>query len=138
MQGQIDELRTYLQAFDFPLLFVGDSAPKIYLAGWLDLSPHRRRMLEDHCVVPIDLARHRNAHVWPEHLRHRYATEWVLHTLERGRPYEVTNWPSPVSDWIDAVPDYLQPVVETKLDQPRDEARRGMTLPESQENPGNA
>ena len=123
MQGQIDELRTYLQAFDFPLLFVGDSAPKIYLAGWLDLSPHRRRMLEDHGVVPIDLARHCNAHVWPEHLRHRYATEWVLHTLERGRPYEVTNWPSPVSDWIDAVPDYLQPVVETKLDQPRDEAR---------------
>ena len=102
---------------------LGDSAPKIYLAGWLDLSPHRRRMLEEHGVVPIDLARHRNAHVWPEHLRHRYATEWVLHTLERGRPYEVTNWPSPVSDWIDAVPDYLQPVVETKLDQPIDEAR---------------
>ena len=37
---------------------LGALAPKIYLAGWLDLSPHRRRMLEGRGVVPIDLARH--------------------------------------------------------------------------------
>ena len=74
---------------------LGASAPKIYLAGWLDLSTHTRRMLENRGVVPIDLAQHLQAHDWPEHLRHRYATEWVLHTLERGRPYDVINWPTP-------------------------------------------
>ena len=56
---------------------MGDSAPKIYLAGWLDLANHRRRMLEDRGVVPIDLARHPNANRWPEHLLHRYATDWI-------------------------------------------------------------
>ena len=34
-------------------------------------------------------------HEWPEHLRHYYAFEWVLHTLERGRPYDLAYWPSP-------------------------------------------
>ena len=73
---------------------MGKSAPKIYLAGWLELSHHQRRVLEDRGVVPIDLARHPNASKWPEHLRHRYATDWVLYTLECGRPYDITKWPS--------------------------------------------
>ena len=103
---------------------LGASAPKIYLAGWLDLSPHRRRMLEDRGVVPIDLAHHPEAHAWPEHLRHRYATEWVLHTLERGRPYDVTNWPAPGTEWNSTIPDYLQPVVEVISGQPRAESDR--------------
>ena len=103
---------------------LGASAPKIYLAGWLDLSPHRRRMLEDRGVVPIDLAHHPEAHTWPEHLRHRYATEWVLHTLERGRPYDVTDWPSPRTEWNSTVPDYLQPVVEVTSGQPQREPTR--------------
>ena len=64
---------------------LGASA-EIYLAGYLDLSPHRRRMLEDRNVVPIDLAGHPKAKQWPEHLRHNYATEWILYTLEYGRP----------------------------------------------------
>ena len=63
---------------------LGDAAPKIYLAGCLNLSPHRRRMLEDRNVVPVDLAHHPKAGTWPEHLRHYYATDWLLHTLERG------------------------------------------------------
>ena len=64
---------------------LGDSAPKIYLAGWLDLSPHRRRMLEDRGVVPVDLALHPKAHLWPEHQRHQYATRvGALHPGERA------------------------------------------------------
>ena len=35
---------------------LGDYAPRIYLVGWLDLPPPRRRMLEDRGVNPIDLA----------------------------------------------------------------------------------
>ncbi len=97
---------------------LGDSAPKIYLAGWLDLSPHRRRMLENRNVVPIDLARHPLAASWPEHLRHRYATDWLLHTLERGRPYDLADWPSP-RDWSHSpIPAHLYPVEEVTVNAP--------------------
>ena len=67
---------------------------------------------------------HPEAHAWPEHLRHRYAIEWVLHTLERGRPYDVTNWPLPGTEWNSTIPDYLQPVVEVISGQPRAESDR--------------
>ena len=50
------------------------SAPKIYLAGWLELSEHRRGMLEARNVIPIDLARHPQAKGWPKALRHQRAT----------------------------------------------------------------
>ena len=88
---------------------LGTAAPKVYLAGWLNLSPHRRRMLEDRNVAPIDLAHHPKAKEWPEHLRHGYATEWILHTLERG-PYKVTAWPFQRSQQYSSIPEYLQPV----------------------------
>ena len=63
---------------------LGSSAPRIYLMGWLELSPHRRHMLEARGVVPIDVAHHPQGPGWPEHQRHRYATEWALHTLQGG------------------------------------------------------
>ncbi|QSB03115.1 SIR2 family protein [Methylomonas sp. EFPC1] len=100
---------------------LGEAAPKIYLAGWLDLSPHRRRMLEDRNVVPIDISRHPQAQKWPEHLRHRYATEWLLHTLEYGRPYNVTAWPSS-PDWSQRqVPNALEPVEKLQVNAPQKE-----------------
>ena len=100
---------------------LGDSAPRIYLAGWLNLSHHRRRMLERRGVVPIDLALHPSAQEWPNHQRHRYAVEWVLHTLERGRPYDLTYWPLPSSQPYSEVPKYLQPVMEITSKQPKQE-----------------
>ncbi len=102
---------------------LGDSAPRIFLAGWLDLPHPRRRMLECRGVMPIDLARHPKARMWPEHQRHQYAIEWVLHTLERGRPYEFTEWPSPSSHQHLKIPDHLQPVEEVSPRQPREEPR---------------
>ena len=114
---------------------LGDAAPKIYLAGWLDLSPHRRRMLEDRKVVPIDLALHPKAGEWPEHLRHQYATEWLLHTLERGRPYDVTDWPSLPSDQKQAaLPTHLEPIEVVKSDTPQEEPHS----PPSSSESGNA
>lgn len=102
---------------------LGELAPKIYLAGWLDLSPHRRRMLEERNVVPIDVSHHPQASLWPDHLRHRYATDWILHTLERGRPYELTDWPSP-PDWSRSpVPEPLQPVEDVTVDAPMKEPK---------------
>ena len=63
---------------------LGDSAPRIYLAGWLDLPHHRRRMLERRGVVAVDLARHPLAHTWPEHQRYQYAIDWVLTHVRTG------------------------------------------------------
>ena len=104
---------------------LGKSAPKIYLAGWLDLSSHRRRMLEGRNVVSIDLAHHPKASKWPEHLRHQYATEWILHTLERGRPYDVSEWPKPSSRQHLSVSEELQPVEEVISNIPKDEPEPG-------------
>ena len=100
---------------------LGASAPKIYLAGWLGLSPHRRRMLEENNVVPIDLAQHPRSGQWPDGLRHRYATEWLLHTLESGRPYDITSWPIAPSRQRAEVQEALQPVEEVTHGEPKPE-----------------
>jgi len=102
---------------------LGKSAPKIYLAGWLNLSPHRRRMLEERGVVPIDIAHHPQAFKWPDHLRHRYATEWILYTLEHGRPYDISEWPSRPNWRRSTVHDILLPVEDVTVDAPVEEPR---------------
>ncbi len=68
----------------------GTSAPRIYLVGWLELFVHRRRMLEARNVMPVDLSALPQASNWPSELRHRYATEWFIAALERGRPHANT------------------------------------------------
>lgn len=103
---------------------LGKAAPKIYLAGWLELSPHRRRMLEARDVVPIDLANLPQAQTWPVYRRHEYATEWLLHTLEPSRPYDRTTWPSPPEQEEVQVPNYLQPVERVVPDLPIQEPDR--------------
>ena len=112
---------------------LGESAPKIYLAGWLNLSSHRRRMLEDRNVVPIDLALHPKASEWPEHLWHQYATEWLLHTLERGKPYDVTAWPSlPSAQKHAALPTHLEPIEVVTSPTPQKEPYSLSELSESE------
>lgn len=112
---------------------LGYAAPKIYLAGWLKLSSHRRRMLEDRNVVPIDLALHPKASEWPEHLRHQYATEWLLHTLERGKPYDVTAWPSlPSAQKHAALPTHLEPIEVVTSPTPQKEPYSLSELSESE------
>ena len=57
---------------------LGDAAPPIYLAGWLDLSSPERILLEKRNIFPIDLALHPKAIEWrkkPEHIRHKFATD---------------------------------------------------------------
>ena len=90
---------------------LGDSAPKIYLAGLLELSPQERTMLEGLNIVPIDLGTHPKAPSWPEDRRHEYATEWILHTLEgSGSLYDETTWPSPPLQDEIPVLEHLQPI----------------------------
>lgn len=100
---------------------LGPSAPKIYLAGWLGLSPHRRRMLESHSVVPIDLALHPRAGEWPDNLHHEYATEWLLRTLELGRPYNITSWPTAPDDKNDDIRPVFHPIETATTDAPKPE-----------------
>lgn len=108
---------------------LGRSAPKIYLAGWLNLPPHRRSLLEDRNVVPIDLSRHPKSYEWPEHLRDRYAADWLLHALEYGRPYVISNWPSPCKRKDPAHSTFLEPLQRADSKEPRDEPK----VPQSEE-----
>ena len=103
---------------------LGEAALKIYLAGWLGLSPHRRRMLEARGVVPIDLANHPKASSWPVHLRHQYATDWLLYTLAPSQPYDQTTWPSPPTEEESRIPEHLQPVMRIVPEVPLSEPNR--------------
>ena len=98
---------------------LGASAPEIYLAGWLNLSPHRRRMLEEQNVSSIDLAQHPKANTWPESLRHTYATKWLLHTLELGRPYDITAWPMLPIEQTEPIDDKLRPIDRVRPKEPK-------------------
>ena len=76
---------------------LGPSAPKIYLAGWLDLKRRDRKTLEQDGVVPIDVAGHPKHKEWCRYgMQHRFAMEWLLTTLELGEPYPSEEWPKPL------------------------------------------
>ena len=89
---------------------LGPSAPQIYAAGWWDLSVHERRVLEEKNVVPIDLANHPKAQDWDEPNRHRFATDWIIRSLERGKPYPLEAWPRVFASPHEAIPEHLHPV----------------------------
>ena len=78
---------------------LGSSAPKIYLAGWLELTDHRRRTLESNNVMAIDMARHPDGAEWPASRRHELAVQWLLEALKEGQPYPVEEWPRPLEDY---------------------------------------
>ena len=90
---------------------LGPSAPKIYLAGSLDLKQRDRQTLEENGVVPIDLSGHTKHKEWSRHgMEHRFAMEWLLTTLELGEPYPSEEWPKALAQPRSAVPPYLEPV----------------------------
>ena len=90
---------------------LGPWAPKIYLAGWLDLTPAARQRLEKKGVVPIDLAGHPKQLEWRrQQMEHRFATEWLLTTLELGERYSLEEWPKALPPPGNPVPAYLEPV----------------------------
>ncbi len=101
---------------------LGAGAPTIYLVGWLELSAHRRRMLEARKVMPVDLSALPGADKWPPGLRHRYATEWFIAALELGKPYGANHWPSPPSppppapSHLGAIPASTQPLPRSEPD----------------------
>ena len=100
---------------------LGDAAPKIFLAGWLDLSDSEREELRRRNVNSIDLARHPDASTWAGGLCHRYATEWILRSLEAGRPYDATNWPEPRPESTEEIPQHLESVEVIGSEVPKSE-----------------
>ena len=101
---------------------LGDAAPRIYLAGWLELSADARKCLLDRKVAAIDLAGHPQASRWPPHLRHKNAVDWILRTLKYGRKYDVTDWPTIHDKAGPQIPIYLQPLEVVSSDQPIEES----------------
>ena len=100
---------------------LGGAAPRVFLAGWLGFSAEERKRLRCRNVTAIDLARHPKAMQWPDHLRYRYAVDWILSSLERGRSYDVANWPTLPTRSLPELPSYLQPVEVVDSDSPKDE-----------------
>ncbi len=100
---------------------LGKNAPKIYLVGWLELSVHRRRMLEDRHVMPVDLSGLPQATAWPPEMRHQYATEWFLRALEAGKPADIATWPS-TKPPASLPPEYLEPLPLSTAPSPRPES----------------
>ncbi len=98
-----------------------NAAPKIYLAGWLNLSPHRQRMLESRNVIVIDLALHPKSEEWPDPLRHQYATEWLLKSLEYGRPYNICDWPVRPREKVEVSNPQLEPIQRIVSELPKTE-----------------
>lgn len=100
---------------------LGLNGPKIYLVGWLELSVHRRRMLEARNVMPVDLSALPIAISWPEDLRHRYASEWFIAAMEAGRPYSAASWPA-AGGGPPVTPNYLGLVPSSSKEQPQEES----------------
>lgn len=72
---------------------LGPHSPKIFLIGWLNLSPHRRRMLENRNVVPVDLAMLPGVGRWPSDVKHKHALRWLLTELECPPVHNPLHWP---------------------------------------------
>ncbi len=111
---------------------LGESAPRIYVAGWLELSADERDCLQARNVIAIDLAQHPEAAHWPKNLRHKHAADWILHSLEGGRPYDVADWPSPAPQDLTEPPAHLQPVEVVTWDNPIEEPWSPRTSDDSQ------
>lgn len=69
---------------------LGDSAPKIYLCGLLNLSNTQRRLLESKNVIPIDLNPVIKQGVSNPHAA---ALEWFLLSLQNSEPPNSMKWP---------------------------------------------
>ena len=99
-----------------------DHAPRIYVANWLNLDGRSLHdEFGDENVVPIDLARHPRARDWPEPLKYAKAAEWLLLSLEHGRPYPAEDWPQPTASGRRHVAMHLRPVETIAMKSPREE-----------------
>jgi hypothetical protein len=92
---------------------LGDSAPWIYLCGLLDLNDSQRRLLYRRNVTPVDLTPLFPKDEFPDaDERQRLAIEWLLLSIEAGKPPDPLDWPSvpgPLSERSPRLPEILPP-----------------------------
>lgn len=75
---------------------LSEDAPRLYLAGLLDLPHPKRSLLEHRGVAPLDLAPLFPEAEWPDgHERHAAALQWLLAALADARPPDPLQWPGP-------------------------------------------
>jgi hypothetical protein len=75
---------------------LGESAPRIYLCGLLELTSTQRDVLQRRNIICIDLSPMFPRSQYPDNsARHALALEWFLRNLQEGRPPSKTNWPHP-------------------------------------------
>ena len=89
---------------------LGVVAPRIYVAGWLELSAEQRASFEARNIIAIDLARHPQACTWPTHLQHKHAVNWILDSLENWRDFDVTGWKKLDAQALPDIPTEVQPL----------------------------
>lgn len=99
---------------------LGKKAPKIYLVGLLELTPSRRRLLEERNVVPVDLSTLPIATQWAKADRHHHATEWFLRSIGMRKTFDPLEWPYHRPEPINC-PDYLGTISGPHELVPRDE-----------------
>ena len=96
------------------------SAPKIYLAGWLNLDQASIRELEKLGVAPIDLVHHPKHEQWQQqNMKHYLATEWLIASLEYGQPYPLEQWPKVLKHPSVDIPFLLNPLDKSSWCAPR-------------------
>ena len=70
----------------------------------------------------IDLALHPKSEEWPDTLKHQYATEWLLRSLEYGRPYNICDWPVSPKKRDERPSPQLEPIQRIVSETPRTES----------------
>ena len=97
---------------------LGPAAPRLYLAGALDLDRPSRLTLEERGVIPIDLSPE-VSEAPTRDAKHRRAIDWILSSLEAGETRE-ERWPFLPPETPDGGEDGI-PLPVPPTDQPQEE-----------------
>lgn len=90
-------------------------SPPVFLIGILDLGESDRQKLEDQKIRIIDLAP-----LFPKSkflnniIRYRVALDWLLNSLQNGKPYNKLHWPRPDLNQIIEPMSELAPIILPK------------------------
>lgn len=73
---------------------LGKAAPRIFMAGVLNLTDAQRRLFEQRRITPIDLSPLVSTAICPDPVeRHRRCLEWLLAAMEDAEPPNPLRWP---------------------------------------------
>lgn len=97
---------------------LGKTAPKIYFVGWHEIPQVKRRELEKRNIIPIDLANIPGSASWPKAKRHQWAIEWFLENLDKGEPWNKSEWPNDKNAKVSDKADHLKSITSVVENRP--------------------